>query len=69
MSKELAEKFSAAIEVVSRREAARIEFDMENEPHALFRMMMVVLSSKELRSEAIDLFISNNVDERIGGGS
>lgn len=55
MSKELAEKFSAAIEVVAIREAERTGFNMETESHALFRMMMVVLSSKELRNEAIEL--------------
>lgn len=55
MNKELAKRFSEAIEAVALREAERIGFNMETEAHALFRMMMVVLSSKELRGEAIEL--------------
>jgi hypothetical protein len=55
MSKKIAEQFTECIEMVAREHAEEIGFDMETEPHALARMIMIVLSSKELRSKAIDL--------------
>ena len=52
---EIVKLFAECIEAVAMLEAERIGFNMEVEKHALMRMIMTVLSSKDLRREALDL--------------
>ena len=58
-----AEEFAEDMEAVAREEAARIGFDMQREPHALFRMMMAVFTDEELRAEAIRRFKARHTED------
>lgn len=55
-NREIAEKLTFYMEEVAREEAARTGFDMQKEPHALFRMLMTVFATDSLRQEAIRRF-------------
>lgn len=52
--RKVSEVWTEAIEEIAREHAAEIGFDMEKEPHALMRMIALVLSRKELRDLSIE---------------
>ena len=54
--KEFGTRVTYYMEQVAREEAARIGFDMQKEPSALFRMLMTVMASESLRAEALRRF-------------
>lgn len=52
----LAERMTSCFEEVAREYAAEIGFDLQTERHGLFRMLMTVMASEQLRKRAIALY-------------